>query len=379
MAGQGKYKYFAFISYNSADLRWGKRLERKLAGYRMPATLCSERGWERKPINPIFFAPYDIQPGDLNEEIKERLRASKNLIVICSPHSAQSEWVGREINYFHELGRDEQIYFFIVEGTPHSNDAKTECFNPIVSELNIPEILGANIHERVYHLPYLNKERAYVQLISKLLNVEFDSIWQRHKRRLRQKWMMISALLLTLMAAFLFIIRSYQPIDVHVSLEESIQVDPELPALKDATVTLFYGNDSISKLIDSTQSVTFSGIPYNIAKQPQRIVIQCMNFMSLDTLLQLSPQITLPLKRDIQIYGNIETTVLLPNLSYAANKTFEIEGSFRATSDENGYIHIDIPLEKQRPYYTIHCIETNYSDTIWMPCKMPNYILLQEN
>ena len=40
------YKYFAFISYNSKDIKWGKRLQRKLEEYKMPATLCSERGSE---------------------------------------------------------------------------------------------------------------------------------------------------------------------------------------------------------------------------------------------------------------------------------------------------------------------------------------------
>ena len=86
-----QYKYFAFISYNSRDTSWGKRLQRKLEGYRMPATLCSEHGWERNPIKPVFFAPTDIQPGGLTAELQERLKASRNLIVICSPHSAKSE------------------------------------------------------------------------------------------------------------------------------------------------------------------------------------------------------------------------------------------------------------------------------------------------
>ena len=89
-----EFKYFAFISYNSKDTEWGKRVQRKLEHYRMPATLCKEHGWERKPINPVFFAPTDIQPGGLSEELQERLRASRNLIVICSPNSAKSEWVG---------------------------------------------------------------------------------------------------------------------------------------------------------------------------------------------------------------------------------------------------------------------------------------------
>ena len=80
---QSEYKYFAFISYNSKDTEWGKRVQRKLEHYRMPATLCSERGWVRTPIKPVFFAPTDIQPGPLSEELQDRLRASRHLIVVC--------------------------------------------------------------------------------------------------------------------------------------------------------------------------------------------------------------------------------------------------------------------------------------------------------
>ena len=66
------YKYFAFISYSSRDTRWGRRLQRKLENYSMPTTLCKERGWKHKPMNPVFFAPTDIQPGGLTEELQDR-------------------------------------------------------------------------------------------------------------------------------------------------------------------------------------------------------------------------------------------------------------------------------------------------------------------
>ena len=169
-----EYTFFAFISYSSKDLEWGKRVQRKLERYRMPATLCSEHGWKRTPIKPIFFAPYDILPGGLSAELQERLRSSRNLIVIGSPNSAQSEWVGKEIEFFHQLGPTSQIHYFIVSGQPNSGDPQTECYNPILKRLGIPEILGANIHEKIYRWPWLNKERAYVQLVSKLLGVEFN-------------------------------------------------------------------------------------------------------------------------------------------------------------------------------------------------------------
>lgn len=79
---------FAFISYSSQDQAWGKRLQRTLERYRMPATLRGERGWKRRPMDPVFFAPTDIQSGGLTAELQERLRASRNLIVLCSPRSA---------------------------------------------------------------------------------------------------------------------------------------------------------------------------------------------------------------------------------------------------------------------------------------------------
>ena len=116
----------------------------------MPATLCSERGWERYPIRPVFFAPTDIQPNDLNEELKSRLRDSKNLIVICSPNSAKSKWVAAEIEYFYSLGRAKDIHFFIVEGSPNSENPNNECFNPVIKSLGLDGVLGANINEANY-------------------------------------------------------------------------------------------------------------------------------------------------------------------------------------------------------------------------------------
>lgn len=51
-----QFKYFAFISYNSKDTEWGKRVQKKLEHYCMPATLCREHGWEsRTPIKPVLF------------------------------------------------------------------------------------------------------------------------------------------------------------------------------------------------------------------------------------------------------------------------------------------------------------------------------------
>lgn len=200
------YKYFAYISYSSKDAEWGRRLQKRLEHYRLPSSLCKEHGWKRTPMDPVFLAPADIQPVVLGEELQERLRTSRNLIVISSPYSAQSEWVGKEIEFFYQLGRTEQIHFFIVEGTPHSGNPDTECFNPIVEMLGLPEILATNIHEKIYRWQWMNKEHAYVQLMSKLLGAKFDAIWQRHKQKLISVYIMWGVgiiLLLTIATALI--------------------------------------------------------------------------------------------------------------------------------------------------------------------------------
>ena len=301
-----QFKYYAFISYNSRDVKWGKRLQRNLEHYRMPATLCSERGWNRTPIKPVFFAPTDIQPGGLTAELQERLKVSRNLIVICSPNSAQSKWVGDEIEFFHSLGRTDNIHFFIIEGKPNSGDAATECFNPKIKELGIPEILGANIHEHVYALPWLNKERAFVQIISKLLNVEFDSIWNRHRRQLVQKVSSVLLMTLFVVAAMVQMYIANQPIDVRMFLNEKSVHNANLPPLKNASLTMYLENEKKTDTIHSiNDSVYFKNIPHRYLGEEVKLSFECMDFISIDTSMILSENMSLDICRDPETYGSL--------------------------------------------------------------------------
>lgn len=368
-----EFKFYAFISYNSKDMAWGKRLQRKLEHYRMPATLCSERGWKRTPIRPVFFAPTDIQPGGLSEELKERLRASRNLIVICSPNSAQSEWVGKEIEYFHSLGRTDNIHFFIVDGIPHSGDPITECFNPVVETLGLPEILGANINEKNFRWPWLNKERAYVQLISKLLGVEFDSIWQRHKRRLISRVIAWTMGAIAVLAALAWVWASSQPFDAQVSLNEATVHNDQLPPLHDIIVTLTLDNetkiDTISKIGDV---VLFSNIPHKFLNKPAHFTLTTTEyygpeFIPVDTTVTLTRNVIIDIKRDPNYYGNVRFLLWDPRTeSPIPNVSVEVD-NLTVTSDQDGQVTLFIPLEKQKKHYSVKAPFPLDSNKIFMP------------
>ena len=370
------YKYFAFISYNAKDTDWGKKLQKKLEHYKMPSTLCSEHGWERKPIKPVFFAPTDIQPGGLSEELQERLKASRNLIVICSPNSAKSEWVGKEIEFFHSLGRTKNIHFFIVDGTPHSGNPETECFNPVIDKLGLPEILGANIHEKVYSSPRLNKERAYVQLISKLLGVEFDAIWQRHKRMLVRKALAWTIGTLAVITALIVVWRSNQPYDIKLQLNEASFQNDNLPLLKDAVVTLYFDNETKTDTIHALNDImVFNNIPHRFLNKPLRVSVTCRDFMSLDTTLPATQSIMINLYRNPTVYGDIHFKLWNPEQEIAESQAILSIAGMETTSDENGNVALFVPLEKQRKSYHIESSLALYSDTIYMPCGENDVVL----
>ncbi|MBR4198960.1 MAG: toll/interleukin-1 receptor domain-containing protein [Bacteroidales bacterium] len=390
-----EFKYFSFISYNSKDTEWGKRVQRKLEHYRMPATLCSEHGWDRVPIKPVFFAPTDIQPGGLSSELQERLRASRNLIVICSPNSAKSEWVGKEIEFFHKLGRTNNIHFFIVDGVPHSGNPDTECFNPVVDTLGLPEILGANIHEKIYRWPWLNKERAYVQLITKLLGVEFDALWKRHRRLLIRKAIAWTIGIIAVIAALIGVWVTNQPFNTQVTLKDTVN-NEQLPPIQDldddVVVAITLDNDVVADTLKSLdKELVFPNIPHRFLGKEVKVSVSSMSkyvkaseesengikvFEDYDTTITLGKTMTLNLKRNAAYYGNVRFT--LWNVAAekpVPNVTVNVEG-FEATSDANGQVSIDIPFDQQRPRYNVTATSPAISGTIEMPCGEDEIIMV---
>ena len=80
-------------------------------------------------LTPIFRDRDELPAaGDLSERVRAALAVSRNLIVVCSPHSAASPWVAKEIATFRELHPDRPIFTAIVEGEPD------QCFSPALLE-----------------------------------------------------------------------------------------------------------------------------------------------------------------------------------------------------------------------------------------------------
>ncbi|MGB8377843.1 MAG: toll/interleukin-1 receptor domain-containing protein, partial [Rhodanobacteraceae bacterium] len=136
------FRYRAFLSYSHRDSGWADWLQRALETYAVPSRLVglkTEAGVIPARLVPIFRDRDELPSAtDLSREVNDVLAQSACLIVICSPHSAQSHWVDEEIRAFQRLGRANRIFCVIVAGEPGASAwagrEHDECFAPALRQ-----------------------------------------------------------------------------------------------------------------------------------------------------------------------------------------------------------------------------------------------------
>lgn len=349
------FKYFAFISYNKEDERAAKRLHRTLEQWRLPTSLVKKNGMERRPMRKLFFAPSDIVPRELEEELKRNLEASEHLIVVCSPTSAKSEWVGFEIDYFCSLGRQDKVHLIIVEGEPKSQDPEKESLHPNLKK-HFKDLLAANIKEKHFKLPYLNRQRAYVQLIASMLDVKFDVLWRRHQRRMIELCFMVFLLVIAFVLSLFAVNQMSKPIDIRLTLNEKTVHNPNLPPLSNAKVILEIGGNKFDTIISAfDDTLVFNEISRSSLKDSARLKIMCEDWFEVDTTLIPTKMMSIEMGRNATVYGEYEGKLY----SYKTGKTlanykFSVEG-VECVTDENGWFKIFVPLEKQKETMLLKC------------------------
>jgi hypothetical protein len=183
-----EYRYKAFLSYSHQDESRAAWLHHALETYRVPRRLVGSQGqFGSVPgkLTPVFRDREELSSAtDLSEKITNALKESESLVVICSPASAQSHWVNEEIRQFRALGRDEQIFCFIVDGDPQSEVTGTACFPPALLEHEDGlqhEPLAADIRKWAD-----GKNLAKLKLVAGILGIRLDKLRQRELQRKRK-------------------------------------------------------------------------------------------------------------------------------------------------------------------------------------------------
>ena len=180
-----QYRYYAFISYSRKDEKWAQWLQNRLETYRLPAAIRKSNIDVPSRISPVFRDKTDLSGTVLEEALHQELEDSKYLIVICSPQSAASDYVNKEIAHFISLGGEKSIIPFIVDGEPFAQDPERECFPQALRDME-SELLGISIQE-------LGKTHAFLRLVSTLLNLKYDQVVMRDTRRRARRSAVITA------------------------------------------------------------------------------------------------------------------------------------------------------------------------------------------
>ena len=189
---EGNKKYFAFISYKREDEDWAKWFQNELENYHLPSSLNGRSDLPQLPqsFRPVFRDIDELKAGNLPEQIYEALERSINLVVICSPLSAKSDWVNKEIADFIDIGKKKlednfkHIFPFIIDGIPHSGDDKTECLPKTLEKLpKDKDIVGGNVTEGG-NVSEESRERAFVKVLAGMLpkEISFGMLWDKYER-----------------------------------------------------------------------------------------------------------------------------------------------------------------------------------------------------
>ncbi|MBQ3539043.1 MAG: toll/interleukin-1 receptor domain-containing protein [Bacteroidaceae bacterium] len=220
-------KYFAFISYKrkGVDEKVANWIDSKLEKYPYPKEYVSE---ENRPeddtmIRKIFIDTKELPVTEekFEDKIKEAIKNSRYLILVCSDMSAESVYVNSEVEYFLQTHNNEV-------------DKILPVFIDTVDEKNLPEVLrNKNILNRncpIYKssLETDNEVNLYCfyHIVAFLLKVDFNIIYDRYvayaKKKRRQK-IALRGIFYTMIVALILML-----IDIISSQNQIVKLEKEI-------------------------------------------------------------------------------------------------------------------------------------------------------
>ncbi len=372
------YKYFAFLSFQSADAKEALRMQRALETYRLPYAVSRRHSLPRK-LGQCFCYLSDISlREELMHELEARLAESRYLIVLCSPQSAKSTFVNGGIERFISLGRRDRIIPLIVDGIPYSGDPETECY-PEALRRHFPkssnpfedhQILGVNIHEEGVSARRA-RQRAVVMVMARMLGLNFEDLWRREVKRRRQRTAMSIMALAMILSAIGLTWQMSKSFNMAVSIEENTPQNTYLPQSDSVAVTFTLQGDVRQEMVVDRQGMLHH-LPSSVRNQRIQVQAICLGFLPLDTMVEASSSVCLTLTRDSHLYGHLTAVVWreqpLPNIELqVANHT--------VITDEQGRFALDLPIEEQRKAYPV-VYQGQLLDSLYAPCGKNDVIVI---
>jgi len=326
--GSGPTTYDVFISYRHSglDQKVAELIQNRLERFRTPKALV-RRGAPAR-LSRIFRDTEELATSsDLSESIVQALKASRFLVVVCSPRVKESKWVEKEIEFFRSLGKGNQILALLIDGEPHAAFPKSlfekrQRSDAIPDELIEP--LAADIRAKTPAQARRLLKIEILRILAPILGCSFDDLRQRQQERSRRRWIMaagtslVSSLMLASLAGYAIVKRSeaLEYADISQRRLAQAQINQSKFLAKASLDTLAQDD------VDLALSVALAGLPTNL-KNPDRPVVN----ETISAMMQ-------------GLYRDRLLAVLAGHNNYVGYGRFSPDGSLAVTASGDGTARI---------------------------------------
>ena len=189
--------YDAFICYRhgETDSQAAKILQQKLEHFHIP--------WMRKnkikKIRRVFMDEGELSScSDFGLQIREALKNSGWLIVICSSETKDSPWVNLEIKTFLEFHDRSRILAVVTDGEPEEVFPKELLGSDRTAEVLAADARGETPEQVIRNV----KKNVLLKIAAPILGTTYDSLKQRQRNYIIKKYAVIGSLAVLMANAF---------------------------------------------------------------------------------------------------------------------------------------------------------------------------------
>ena len=392
-----EYRYYAFVSYRGADVKWAKWFVKKSDNYLLPTITPEDiKAGNRAPsklkeddkyLYPVFRDRDNLKSGKILDQILAAIDVSRKIVVICTPTAAKSgSWMDDELRHIIEANRISQIIPLVVERRIYSIEeyeaVGRSIDDPFPDDCN-PYVLRCYMKEHREHAEAINyieieeqgirnPERAFIKCVASIIDMPFDNLWdrfgkeQKRKSRLRRLYVAIAVIAACLVgiATWFYTL----PVDVTIGLNETSVHNDKLPPLENAEITMTVDNVTVKDTIASIDDFAlFEKRPHSDIGKEAHILFRCQNWLTTDTNIVLSKMTTINICRDPHPYGDIQFRLWNINEAKTYPNTKVSINDHDMMSDKEGRVTYSMPLAEQGIFYIIKSSKVLENDTLYMP------------
>ncbi|MBX3739993.1 MAG: TIR domain-containing protein [Akkermansiaceae bacterium] len=187
------FPYYAFISYSRKDAKAAAWLQKRLEWFPVPVKLVKNGVTTKRSryLRPIYRdkTHLEIDSAHYWDNIRSAISGSRYLIVLCSPHSAQSGPVDKEVRHFLETHQGPAFVIPVILSGRITEDNEENCLCPALKELG-EHITGRNLPQMVQEDDSSaadSWERGFIGIISYMLGVKRESLADHIRREERKR------------------------------------------------------------------------------------------------------------------------------------------------------------------------------------------------